>query len=229
MEILDTLQDTFDAFKESIVHFFNDFFEAFNPTILDAVMVVVLLLSAILAFARGFTRETLSLITWVGSLVAALYIHPYLLPYITTYTSLTDSTVLRFVVGGIIFVIVFAILWFASISLSSVVKSTSISGLDRGLGFLFGIFRGFILASLIFAAYVQNQKDNNATPDYITKSIFYPTLSWGAEKVTDVLPGLANQFKSETLIQGQHNVIDQSKNTLENQTAQGAMGTIIQK
>ena len=221
--------NTFDTFKSSVTSFLNDFFGAFNPTVLDAIMVTVLLISAVLAFARGFTRETLSLITWVGAFVAALYIHPYLLPYIAPHLGLEESSVLRFVVGAIIFVIFFVALWFISVSLSSIIKSTSISGLDRGLGFLFGIFRGFVVACLVFAAYQQTQKENQTTPDYITNSIFYPTLVWGAKTTIEILPGWANRLKSETKILNSPNFLEQPKHTLENQIgkAQNAVSNAV--
>lgn len=204
-----------ENFQDSVAHFMNDFFSWFSPTILDFVVVVVLLISAILAFVRGFTRETLGLVTWVGSFLAGLYIHPYILPHIAPHLGIGDSMVLKFVVGGIVFIIFFVSLWFASISISSIIKSTPIASLDRGLGFLFGVARGFVIVCLIFAAYLQTQKNPADMPDYVTHSIFYPTLSWGAETTIQVLPGWANRLQSETQIQNR--LIPTGKSGLQGQ------------
>ncbi|MYF08520.1 MAG: hypothetical protein F4233_11670, partial [Rhodospirillaceae bacterium] len=47
-----------------------------TPTLLDFIVIAVLLLSAILAFIRGFTREMFSLLGWVGAAAAAWFLLP---------------------------------------------------------------------------------------------------------------------------------------------------------
>ena len=51
-----------------------------NPT--DIAVIVILLLSALLAFARGLVREVLSVGAWVGAAFAMLYLFPHVLPIV---------------------------------------------------------------------------------------------------------------------------------------------------
>ena len=60
-------------------------------TILDGIVLGVALFSAILAMVRGFSREVLSVASWVGAAAAAYFLYPHLLPYASQYT--TSGTV----------------------------------------------------------------------------------------------------------------------------------------
>ena len=42
-------------------------------TILDAILVAIMLVSALLAMVRGFSREVLSVVAWAVSAFAAFY------------------------------------------------------------------------------------------------------------------------------------------------------------
>ena len=202
-------------FFNSITLFFNDLFGQYRVTPVDFMVITLLLISAVLAFFRGFAREGLSLIAWVGSFVAALYIHPYLLPYLAPYLGLEDDTILRFMLGTIIFFIFLTASSFIAISLSRMIKLTPIAHIDRMLGFAFGLFRGAFIACLIFAAYLQTQKESLMLPNYVQNSYSYPSLAWGAKTAMEILPGWANRLKSETLIKNRDSLLEQQSGDLE--------------
>ena len=46
----------------------------------DAVILVILLISAIFGFIRGFVKETLSVAGWVGAVFLSLYLFPIAQP-----------------------------------------------------------------------------------------------------------------------------------------------------
>jgi hypothetical protein len=54
-------------------------------TLLDGIVIGFTLVSALLAMVRGFSREVLSIVSWVAAAAAAFYFHPILLPYVTPY------------------------------------------------------------------------------------------------------------------------------------------------
>ena len=56
-------------------------------TILDGIVIGVALFSAVLAMVRGFSREVLSVASWVGAAAAAYFLYPLLLPYAKDYTT----------------------------------------------------------------------------------------------------------------------------------------------
>ena len=57
------------------------------PSYLDLGLLGVVLISALLAMLRGFTREVLAIASWGAAAIAAIYLHPLLLPYVKPYIS----------------------------------------------------------------------------------------------------------------------------------------------
>ena len=49
----------------------------------DAVVVLVILISGLLAFFRGLVHEVLAVISWIGAALATIYGFPYARPYAT--------------------------------------------------------------------------------------------------------------------------------------------------
>jgi membrane protein required for colicin V production len=114
---------------------------------IDAIILVVLVLSALIGLVRGLTREGLGLMGWVGATLLA----PLSLPAVNFiargYISnpmIADGITLT--VNFIILLIAFTIL---SHILAGYVKDSKVGGLDRVLGLGFGIIRGsFMLGTL---------------------------------------------------------------------------------
>ncbi|MGB7699881.1 MAG: CvpA family protein, partial [Methylovirgula sp.] len=57
------------------------------PSYLDLGVIAIVLISAVLAMVRGFTREVLAIASWAAAAIAAIYFHPYVLPYVKPYIS----------------------------------------------------------------------------------------------------------------------------------------------
>jgi len=127
-------------------------------TVVDAVVAGLIVLSAILAYSRGFVREALAIAGWVGAAVLAFVFAPAAqplikeLPWIGEF--LGDSCELSIIAA---FAGVFAIgLVLASLFtplFSSVVQRSALGGIDQGLGFLFGVARGILLVGVAFLVY----------------------------------------------------------------------------
>ncbi|TIT58150.1 MAG: CvpA family protein, partial [Mesorhizobium sp.] len=54
-------------------------------TLLDGILVGFTLVSAMLAMVRGFSREVLSIVSWVAAAVAAFFFYKPVLPYVQPY------------------------------------------------------------------------------------------------------------------------------------------------
>ncbi len=54
-------------------------------TLLDGILVGFTLVSAMLAMVRGFSREVLSIASWVVAAAAAYFFYPAVLPYVRPY------------------------------------------------------------------------------------------------------------------------------------------------
>lgn len=127
-------------------------------TIVDAVVLGVIALSGVLAYARGLVRELLSILGWVGAAVAAFIFAPALEPLVR------EVPVLRDIIGtscelGILaaFAAVFAValVLFSVFTplLAGAVAKSALGPIDQGLGFLFGVARGALLVLIAFLVY----------------------------------------------------------------------------
>jgi membrane protein required for colicin V production len=130
--------------------------DGFN--IVDGIALALVVISAVLAWARGLVRETLSIAGWVAAAVAAFALAPAVEPL------MREVPVLRDVIGtscelGVLtgFVAVFAVaLIIVSVFtplLSGAVANSAIGPLDQGLGLVFGAARGVLLIAIALVVY----------------------------------------------------------------------------
>ena len=127
-------------------------------TLIDGVVAAVILLSAILAYSRGFVREVLAIAGWIGAAILAFMFaasaQPLVkeIPYLNKVigenceVSMITAFALVFAVGLIIaslFTPVF----------SSVIQRSFLGGIDQGAGFVFGAVRGIVLVGAAFVIY----------------------------------------------------------------------------
>lgn len=127
-------------------------------TLVDGIVALVIVLSAVLAYSRGLVRESLAILGWVGAAVLAYMFAAAAQPLIKELPVvgdfLADSCELSVIAA---FAAVFALgLVVASLFaplMSSLVQRSVLGGIDQGLGFLFGVLRGIILVAVAFIVY----------------------------------------------------------------------------
>jgi membrane protein required for colicin V production len=117
-------------------------------TIADAGIFLVILLSAILAFARGFVHEFLSIAAWAGAVLAVIFGLPYLRPIARDFITL--PLLADAVAGTAIFIVALLILSFVTRALSGRVRDSALNAVDRSLGAVFGLARGALLVCLAY-------------------------------------------------------------------------------
>ncbi|TQS72558.1 CvpA family protein [Rhodobacteraceae bacterium] len=127
-------------------------------TIVDAIVAVIVILSAILAYSRGFVREGLAIIGWVAAAIMAYLFAAAARPLIAQIPGLdrflSDSCELA-TIGGFAAVFALALIVFSFITplFASAVQRSALGGIDQGLGFLFGVLRGVVLVAVAFVVY----------------------------------------------------------------------------
>ena len=127
-------------------------------TIIDGAVAAVIVVSALLAYSRGFVRETLAIAGWIGATILAFVFADQAQPLIRQIPVLGDfigdscelSIIAAFAAVFAVSLIVFAI--FTPL-FSGVVQRSALGGLDQGLGFLFGVARGVLLVAVAFFVY----------------------------------------------------------------------------
>jgi membrane protein required for colicin V production len=125
-------------------------------TFLDFILLGIMLVSGLLALARGFTREVLSLVAWGAAAVAAYFAikQPNLVEFAKTNVPYLDKEILaQIAVGATAFLIVLIIVSIISVKISDYVVDSSAGSFDRTLGFIFGVGRGFIFVAIAYLFY----------------------------------------------------------------------------
>jgi membrane protein required for colicin V production len=117
-------------------------------TWVDAVILAVLAISALLAFLRGFVREVLGIGAWIGAALAAAWgldlvrapLHRWVGPAWVDLVGFCG-----------IFLVVLIVLMLVARFVGRAVRHSPLGGVDRTLGLLFGLARG---AALVILAYI---------------------------------------------------------------------------
>ena len=127
-------------------------------TLIDGIAAGVILLSAILAYSRGFVREGMAIAGWVGAAVLAFVFAPTVQPLVKEIPFLSkflaDSCELSIIAAfAAVFAVGLVVAALFTPLFSSVVQRSALGGLDQGIGFLFGVARGVLLVAVAFFVY----------------------------------------------------------------------------
>ena len=127
-------------------------------TIIDGVVALVIVLSGLLAYSRGFVREALAIAGWVVAAILAFMFAPQVQPLIKEIPYVGDFIAESCDLGLVgAFFAVFALgLIVASLItplFSSALQRSFLGGIDQGLGFLFGVARGILLVAVAYFVY----------------------------------------------------------------------------
>src|SRR5918998_6366817 len=112
-------------------------------TLLDGILIFIVLVSALLAMIRGFTREVFSIGSWVAAAAATYFFWDDVLPYTQRYIE-DKNLSLGVTIAGLFF-ITLLVVSLITMRISDFVLDSKAGPLDRTLGFVFGAARGLIL------------------------------------------------------------------------------------
>jgi len=125
-------------------------------TLLDFILLGIMLVSGLLALARGFTREVLSLVAWGAAAIAAYVAikQPSLVEFAKTNVPYLEKEILaQIAVGAAAFLVVLIIVSIISVKISDYVVDSAAGSFDRTLGFIFGVVRGFVFVAIAYLFY----------------------------------------------------------------------------
>ncbi|MBV1703994.1 MAG: CvpA family protein, partial [Hyphomicrobiales bacterium] len=154
------------------------------PSIVDLAVVAVILVSALLAMARGFSREFLSIISWGAAAYAAIKFHPMVLPFVAPY--IHKATFATVAAATIVFFAVLIVVTIITTRISDAVVNSKIGALDRSLGFVFGAGRGYLLCVVAYAFFVFLVGDKQ--PIWLSQAKARPVLASTATGLVALLP-----------------------------------------
>ena len=151
--------------------------EALGLNIADWFILIVLIASGIISFARGFTKEFLSLFLWLAAFIAAISLEYLATPKINEFIGNEEiSKIISYIVVFLIFIFIGGmIIKF----ISKLIKWSGASGFDRFLGVVFGLMRGSIVLFVIFLLLPSGIK----TTDLINNSKITPIIQKYAPEI----------------------------------------------
>jgi membrane protein required for colicin V production len=160
-------------------------------SLVDIFVIAVILISAVLAFIRGLTREMLSLGTWLLAIYLAFTQFDKVAPYLEEQVA--NATIRDFLAGLIIFGAVLIILLPIGFYLRGFVKGEQVTAIDRSLGFVFGALRGYILMVVIYLVVVLALPEEKQ-PVWLKEANTKPALAYGAEIIRNAIPAEQRDF-----------------------------------
>lgn len=127
-------------------------------TLVDGIVAAVIVLSALLAYARGLTRELMAIVGWVVAALMALAFAGAAVPLVKQIPVLgdyiADSCELSIITSfALVFALVLVLASLFTPLLSSLVQRSALGPVDQALGFLFGALRGILLIAVAFFVY----------------------------------------------------------------------------
>ncbi|GGD33162.1 CvpA family protein [Sinisalibacter lacisalsi] len=175
-------------------------------TIVDGIVALVILVSAILAYSRGFVREGMAIAGWVIAAVVAYIFAPRAVPLIREIPVLRDfiadscelSVIAAF--AGVLALALVVVSIFTPL-FSSAIQRSALGGVDQALGFAFGVLRGLLLVAIALVIYdrVIITESLPMVDDSRTAKVFARTSSRIDEQIPADAPGWIVE-RYETLV-----------------------------
>ncbi len=127
-------------------------------TIVDGVVAAIIVVSALLAYSRGFVREAMAIAGWIGATILAFIFADQAEPLVRQIPVIGDfigdSCELSIIAAfAAVFAVALVVVSIFTPLFSSLVQRSALNGLDQGAGFLFGVLRGILLVAVAFFVY----------------------------------------------------------------------------
>lgn len=163
-------------------------------TLLDGALIVIMLISALLAMVRGFSREVFSVASWIAAAFAAVLFFQPAVPFMASLIpSLAGSTaVLSALTAVLIFLVVLVIVSYLTMLLADMIIDSRVGPLDRTLGFIFGAVRGWLLVTLALMGFLGLAESN--IPPSVSEAKSFPPLTATGDGIVASLPDNAIEY-----------------------------------
>ncbi len=166
-------------------------------TYLDAGLLAICFLSGLLAMYRGLTRELLSILSWLAAAAAVLYFVLFHRPFAEDLAQQINApvSIAQIAVGAVIFLIVLVIVHLITARISDTILDSRVGMIDRILGFLFGVVRGFVLVVIPYMFYESFVPDPQQQVPWVREAKSLPMIRSTGETFRIIL----SQYVPSTL------------------------------
>lgn len=154
--------------------------------IFDLGVIIIVGLSALLSFYRGFLREIMSLGAWIGAAFITLYTFPDVSEMIKPQVK-NDMVASGLASMGVFMISLVVISILSGLLVKYLKPSGEVGFLDNLIGLMFGVARGVLLVAIGFfmMTLVMNEKEY---PDWVTESKTRPYVAQASDMVAKLAP-----------------------------------------
>lgn len=154
----------------------------------DIIVLLIVGVTAITGFMRGFVQEVLALVAWILAVLAIYYFHGPLAAGLGRYVaSDSGAAVLAF---ALLLLVPYAVVKFASKWVGDASRNSVLGPIDRLLGFGFGAIKGIIIVVLAFSILVLGYDTvwgPKGRPEWISLSRSYPFVNAASDELVDLV------------------------------------------
>ena len=148
----------------------------------DFFFLLILIYFVVQCLLKGFSLSLISFMKWILSIIITIILVPKFRPIVGEY--IESEFINNIGLGIIIFIITLFITILIGKSLSKAVTWTGVGSIDKGFGFLFGFFKGYVVSVCLFSIL----------------NWFYPYQNWGISTESALSFNIINKG-SEILIE----------------------------
>jgi membrane protein required for colicin V production len=166
-------------------------------TVLDILALLLVALTAVGGFTRGFVQEVLSLAAWILSVAAIRYFHTDLSAWLAGHMGPTTAAILAFV---LLLVIPYALLRLIAARVGRASRNSIVGPFDRVLGFGFGAVKGVIMVVVAFSLLVLGYDTvwgEEGRPVWITDARSYAFVNAGSDAMVQLIEARRERLREE--------------------------------
>lgn len=162
-------------------------------TSLDWFVVGIVVTSTAFALTKGLAREVISLVALLGGFLLAAFFHPRVASWIVDFTR--TEAIAKLLAFLMLFLGSLVIGAVAAFVVNRFVKMASLEWIDRFLGGVYGLLRGWAVASIVVLALVAFPV---AQESVVSRSVLAPFVLAGARGAVLLVPShLKERFRGE--------------------------------
>ena len=132
-----------------------------NINLFDVFILIILIYCVIQCFFKGFSLSLISFMKWIVSTIITIILVPKFRPFVSEY--IESEFINNVGLGVAIFIFTLFVMILIGKSVSRAVTWTGVGSIDKGFGFLFGFFKGYVVSVCLFSIL----------------NWFYPYQNWG--------------------------------------------------
>ena len=154
--------------------------------IIDLIILVVMVISVLFALYRGLVRELLGISSWILAGFVALYSYN---PLLELLASSFENVKLAAIIGSAgLALVVLIVMTIVNACIAKRLRKSSLSGLDRIFGFVFGIARAMLIVALIYIFVTTMMLSPRQLERLKKQNISLPYVEMVASAVQSVFP-----------------------------------------